>query len=343
MHRLAAVVVLGLIAAACGDRLAGAPASGTPSLLPIASATALTGTTLPATPRPSDAPLPTPVVTPVPTPSPTLTPPVVGGPTLAQLKYRIVDRFGRVWFCDPDQYPIARSDPDTTAEQRFPEVQKDADTFSAIIAHLGIAPASTYTHAQKVLIYADWKMLAALRLDPSGAVYAFSARFTTGGSSGTAVDGTVDASGTIVVRSQVPTGQPPCPICLARGTRIATPDGSVAVEDVREGMRVWTLDSHGARVVATVERTGNMTAPSDHEVVRLMLDDGRELHASPAHQLADGRVLGSLSTGDVVDGALVVAAGREPYGFGTTFDLLPSGPTGVYWADGVLLRSTIAR
>ena len=343
MRRLAVAVVLGLVAAACGDRLAGAPASGTPSLLPIASATVLTGTILPVTPRPSDAPQPTPVVTPAPTPSPTLTPPVAGGPTLAQLKYRLVDRFGRVWFCDPDQYPIARSDVDTTAEQRFPDVQKDADTFSAIIAHLGIAPASTYTHAQKLAIYADWKMLAALRLDLSGTVYAFSARFTTGGSSGTAVDGTIDASGTIAVRSQTPTGQPPCPICLARGTRIATPDGSVAVEDVREGMRIWTLDEHGARVVATVERTGNMTAPSDHEVVHLVLDDGRELRASPAHPLADGRPLGSLSAGDVVDGALVMSAGREPYGFGTTFDLLPSGPSGLYWADGVLLQTTLAR
>jgi hypothetical protein len=38
-----------------------------------------------------------------------------------------------------------------------------------------------------------------------------------------------------------------------------------------------------------------------------------------------------------------VAADREPYGSGMTFDLLPSGPTGIYWADGVPLRSTIAR
>ena len=343
MRSLVVAVVLGLLAVACGDRLAGVSASGTPGRLPIGSAAAVTGPILPVTTPPSDAPLRTPLVTPVPTPSPTLSPPGIGGPTLAQLKYRIVDRFGRVWFCDPDLYPIARSDPDTTAEQRFPEVQKDADTFAAIIAHLGIAPASAYTHAQKLAIYADWKMLAALRLDSRGAVYAFNARFTADGRSGVAIDGTVDASGAIAVQTQTPTGQPPCPICLARGTRIATPDGSIAVEDLREGMLIWTLDANGVRSMATVERTGNMTAPLDHEVVHLVLDDGRELHASPAHPLADGRALGSLSAGDVVDGALVLTAGREPYSVGTTFDLLPSGPTGFYWADGVLLRSTISR
>jgi hypothetical protein len=31
-----------------------------------------------------------------------------------------------------------------------------------------------------------------------------------------------------------------------------------------------------------------------------------------------------------------------PYTNGSTYDLLPSGPTGTYFADGILLRSTLA-
>jgi len=36
-----------------------------------------------------------------------------------------------------------------------------------------------------------------------------------------------------------------------------------------------------------------------------------------------------------------VIARRERYAAEATFDLLPSGPTGMYWANGVLLRSTL--
>ncbi len=317
MRRLAAIVLFAVLAGACGDRLVTATGSGSP------------------------LPAPTPISTVAPTPSPTLTPAPTGALTLAQLKYRIVDRFGRLWYCDPDFYPVARGDPDTTAEQRFPETQQDAETFSAILSHLGYAPSPSYTHTQKVAIYTDWKMLGGLRLDPAGAAYKFNARFTKDDRSGTLVDGTVDRAGTIAVVSQTASGPPPCPICLASGTRIATPSGPVAVEDIREGMTVWSIDEGGARIAALVARAGSMTAPADHAVVHLVLADGRELHASPAHPLADGRALGSLAVGDAVDGSVVTSAELEPYGLGTTFDLLPAGPTGVYWAGGVPLRSTI--
>ena len=353
MRRLVAALALALVTAACGDRLATTSGgSGSPGPLPaatvsaLASATASSATVVPGTtvtPGPTGVPTPTPIVTFAPTPSPTLTPAVSGALTLAQLKYRIVDRFGRLWYCDPDLYPVARSDADTLAEQRFPEVQKDGATFAAILAHLSYASSASYTHEQKLAIYSDWKMLGALHLDLAGSAYRFTARFTANERTGMLVDGTIDGAGSITVTSQTATGAPPCPICLARGTRIDSPSGSIAVEDVREGMIVWTMDEHGERAAAAVERTGSMTAPADHVVVHLVLADGRDLWASPGHPLADGRLLGSLSAGDNVDGSTVFATDREPYGSGTTFDLLPAGPTGIYWAGGVPLRSTIAR
>lgn len=340
-NRLACLAVLVVAAAACGDLTTGVGAPGTPTAQPVASA-AISATIQPATPAPSGAPTPTPVVTPVPTPSPTITA-GAGALTLAQLKYLVIDRFGRLWYCDPDLYPVARADQDSLAESRFAEIQSDTATFGAILVHLGYPPSNAYTHAQKLAVYTDWKMLGAFRLDPVGAAYHFTARFTPDQKSGSLVDGTIDGRGQIAVASQTPSGPPPCPICLARGTRIATPNGPIAVEDLREGMAVWTADPSGARIAGVVTLTGSMTAPPDHAVVDLVLADGRELLASPGHPLADGRLLGSITPGDLVDATLVLSAARVPYGSGTTFDLLPSGPTGLYWAEGVPLASTLGR
>jgi hypothetical protein len=72
-----------------------------------------------------------------------------------------------------------------------------------------------------------------------------------------------------------------------------------------------------------------------------VLADGRELHASPGHPTADGRPLGSLAVGHVLDGSRIVLWALVPYAGERTYDLLPAGPTGAYWANGVLLSTTL--
>ena len=95
-------------------------------------------------------------------------------------------------------------------------------------------------------------------------------------------------------------------------------------------------------MVGLVIETGSTPVPPTHEVVHLALSDGRAVDASPGHPLPDGRRLGDLRAGDLVDGAIVVSANLRSYGGGATFDLLPSGPTGTYWANGIHLASTLA-
>ena len=265
------------------------------------------------------------------------------GRTISPLKYAVMDRFGRVWFCDPDFYPIARQDEQTLAKERFAEIQADGEIFNAILGHLGYLPSPTYTAPQMLSIYRDWKMLRALVFDRTATGYHFNARFTRDEQSGTLVDGTIDRAGRLTVATQTPAGQPVCPICLVAGTRIDTPVGTVPVEGLREGMPIWTVGENGERVLATVIRVGSMTAPNNHEVVRLSLDDGRDVTASPGHPLADGRAVGTIVVGDAVDGARVRLVEHLPYANGTTYDVLPSGRTGTYWANGVALASTIAR
>jgi Hint domain len=277
-------------------------------------------------------------------PSPTSSP-ASGNLTEAQLKYRIVERFGPLAFCDPDYYPVARADEQGLAHQRLPEIQKDPATFAAILVHLGISSNPPYSSDQELAIYRDWKMLNALRLDPAGGAFHFAGVFAGFGSPSTPaylrIDGTIDPRGGITIQSQASSGRPPCPICLARGTRIATPWGEVPVEDLRVGDVVWTLDTAGARAAAPLVATGSTPVPSTHRVVRLVLSDGREVEVSPGHPTADGRAVGDLSVGERYDGAEIVSTMRVPYRGGSTFDVLPSGETGLYWANGVLIGSTL--
>ncbi len=146
-------------------------------------------------------------------------------------------------------------------------------------------------------------------------------------------------------------GQPPdlrgsCPKCLAGNTLIDTPNGPVPVKDLREGMLVWTEQSDagasGARQRAVVLKTSRTKVLAGHEMVHLVLANGRELLASPGHPMADGRPLGTLSTGDLINSTRVISAERVPYAEDFTYDILPSGGTGTYWANGILIGSTLA-
>jgi hypothetical protein len=279
-----------------------------------------------------------------PSPAPSQTP---GAPiTTAELRFRLIDAFGPLWYCDPDFWPIAIQDEATRSVERFGEVQGDTDAFVAILAHLAIPAAAEFTADQKLAIYRAWKQLNAIALEPAGdGSYRFDYLNmpAPGVSEGRRTTGTIDQQGQIAIDVQTPAGEPACPICLARGTRIATPNGDVPVEEIRIGMRVWSVDKTGRQVVANVIRVGSTPVPATHRVVRLVLDDGRTLRASPGHPLVDGRPLADVRAGDRIDGATVLSATAEPYDAGSTFDLLTDSPTGAYFADGIPLGSTLRR
>lgn len=133
-----------------------------------------------------------------------------------------------------------------------------------------------------------------------------------------------------------------CGYCLSVSARIGTPDGSVPVADVRPGMLVWSANLRGQRISEKVLKIRRAHVPADHPMVRLRLADGRELLVSLSHPLPSGQPVEMLAAGQRFEGTRVVSAARVRYGRPYTYDLLPAGPTHTYFADGVLMGSTLA-
>jgi hypothetical protein len=273
------------------------------------------------------------------------TPSPSGSPkSVPALELTVLDTVGgRLDYCDPDVYPVGRDDALAAAKARFPTIQADHAAFEAILAHEHLSAGQRFTDEQLIAINDLYKQMQAIQLEPSGDGYRFDLFVPQPGSdSGNQeVIGTVSTSGAVTIQSRKPGKQLPCPICLTAGVRIATPSGEVLITQVRAGMTIWTTDRQGRRVVGIVLETGRMEAPLGHLVVRLELADGRTVVASPGHPTADGRTVGELAPGQRYDGSTIVAAALLPY-TGFTYDLLPSGPTGAYFANGVLLGSTLA-
>ncbi len=289
-----------------------------------------------AGPPPTEGPSPTPEP---PTSIPTL-PSSALSPT--ELKYRVLEQFPDFFFCDPDYYPIAREDEMLLAQQRFPELQANQEEFQAILNHNGLGGQTSFTDVQKLLIYREHKKLAAIFFELVSDKYQFQIQTGMEGQEGFIITGTIDGNGSIDIVKRDP-GFPTCPICLAAGTLIDTPQGPVAVENLRVGSPVWTVNASGERILATILETARVEVPTNHQMVHIALSDRRELWASPGHPTANRRALGDLRIGDFLDGARVTLLERVTYEGFATYDLLPSGETGFYWADGILVGSTLSK
>jgi hypothetical protein len=257
-----------------------------------------------------------------------------------ELEYQLVSEFGGVFFCDPDYYPVVREgQEEQNALEQFSTIRNNQSEFSAILKQLGLLDKVDYTTTEKVLIYREHKRLTlAVQMIASGDTYNFTLRV--GEDQGERIDGTITKSGQIKVTRREASFNT-CPICLSVGTLIDTPIGQVPVELLHKGMSVWTMDEYGQRVVATAMDVVSTPVPTSFQMVKITLDDGRIVTASPGHPTDVGRSLSEYRVGDTLDGALVIVVELVSYNYSMTYDVLPSGPTALYWANGILLRSTL--
>jgi hypothetical protein len=263
------------------------------------------------------------------------------GTSPTELKYRVLDFFPNQFFCDPDVYPVARADEAELARQHLPELQANPEEFQAILKRKGLSGSRTFTDEQTLLIYREHKKLGAFHFEPADGNYHFQLQIREGKQQGFLIKGFVDSSGSVTVQEREPS-LATCPVCLAPQTQIATPKGPVAVADLRVGDPVWTADASGVRLAATIVKTVRVPVPPSHRMVHVVLEDGRELWISPGHPTVDERSITDLRTGDFLSGGRIIRIAEGAYQQPATYDLLPSGRTGYYWANGILIGSTLA-
>ncbi len=153
----------------------------------------------------------------------------------------------------------------------------------------------------------------------------------------------INFSGQTITFTKV-VGKPPfgsCPLCLAKNTLIDTPNGALLVQNLQNGMPIWTVDPSGNRILAVIIKTAKTPVPPGHQMVHIILDDKREIFASPGHPIGDGRVFNDLAVGDILDGSRIIISEKAPYNKGYAYDILPSGKTGLYFANGIIIDSTL--
>ncbi len=341
MARFHGLLVMGLTLtlAACSPAAFGTTTpsgNATPIVITAVAGAVSAPTTAPApqlppdyTPPPSEIP---PTVTPIPN--------LPGGLGPTELKYRILEQFPNFFFCDPDYYPLARANELDLARQIFPELQADTEEFNQILAHHNLTGQATFADDQKLLIYRDHKRLAALRFELTPAGYQFQLQVAESKGQGELVSGLINGQGEMANLQRTPSIAT-CPICLAIGTLIDTPAGPMPVQSLRVGTWVWTMNRTGMRTAQPLIQIGETVVPATHQMVHLVMDDGRELWVSPGHPTTDGRAVGQLRSGDFLDGARILSVERVRYTGTATYDILPAGDTSAYWANGILLSSTL--
>lgn len=260
--------------------------------------------------------------------------------SLYELEYILLGRYPDFFWCDPDYYPVGREgQEEKNAVEQFASIRANTGEFSAILKQADLPDKAEYTEAEKLVIYREHKKLVyGAQMTASQGGYDFVLRVGEG--QGSRIEGRISPSGSITVLKQEPSFNT-CPICLARGTLIDTPEGPVPVEQLSRGMPVWTVDESGQTVAAIVLETVTTPVPPSFRVVRVVLRDGRTVTASPGHPSAEGRPLGEYRVDDALDGSVVASIEYIRYEEPATYDILPSGGTGLYRANGILLKSTL--
>jgi hypothetical protein len=255
-----------------------------------------------------------------------------------QLRYLLLARYATFAYCDPDLYPVARDDEQAAADAWWSRTDHASPEVAAILGQHGYR--QPLAADQRLVAYQDHKKLKVIVMRPMSAGYEFELSVGPGGEPSQTVSGVISTAGRITERSRRPRPGG-CPICLEAAARIATPGGEVAIVRLVPGDLVWTVDRAGHRIAARVERTVRRPTPGPHLLLRLELSDGRVLVAAGAHPGADGRYLRELTAGQRYDGATVTSAEWITSTAPATFDIPPAGPTGRYWANGILVGSTL--
>lgn len=130
--------------------------------------------------------------------------------------------------------------------------------------------------------------------------------------------------------------------CFPGNSLISVPDGFVPVKNLKSGDLVWTVDKFGNKVKSVIVQKTKRRVSKDHKMAHIVLEDGRELIVSPGHPTIENREIGNLLKGQILDKSQIVSVQIMPHKEKYTYDILPSGDTGGYWANNILIGSTLS-
>lgn len=130
--------------------------------------------------------------------------------------------------------------------------------------------------------------------------------------------------------------------CLPSYALISTPGGERTISQLCEGDSVWTADEYGEKIAAPVLLTNKVRVENNHQMLRIELSDGRIIEVTPEHPSnEEGLEIDQYESGDLLDGSYVTKKEFFIYTEEFTYDILPKGNTGKYWANEILIGSTL--
>lgn len=127
--------------------------------------------------------------------------------------------------------------------------------------------------------------------------------------------------------------------CASPDTPIATASGNRAIRDLRVGDLVYSVHRDSIQLVP-IKRIHRVAAVN-HHVLRVEFASGAKFEMSAMHPTANGKPLSAFGVGDELMGERIVRVTRIPFQHSHTYDILPDSDTGTYFADGVLVGSTL--
>lgn len=130
--------------------------------------------------------------------------------------------------------------------------------------------------------------------------------------------------------------------CLPSSTFISTPKGPVLISLLVKGDSVYSVNTRGEKIIVPLIAVNKTAVEPNHRMLNIELADGRKLQVTPDHPAAaDYFSLTQYETGTVLDKSTVTQKYFTELNDAFTYDILPGGDTGYYWANDILIGSTL--
>lgn len=129
--------------------------------------------------------------------------------------------------------------------------------------------------------------------------------------------------------------------CLPAATLISTSLGAHAVSELKVNDLVWSYNSNNEKILVPIKKMNIQAIPKGYQMIELLLSDGRKLTVSPLHPDRYGCPLDELQAGDFFNESKVISKSIVVYNKPYTYDLLPDSETRLYFANDILVGSTL--